>query len=280
MAILAQKENKLQKQTMTKVLNIVTIGLQIVITFVATICVYMVYALFDNDFGFDGLFGLVIIQPIIGVILSLITIFLCLLVGLPIRLNKNLNRWWTTHFYISLLGVVCGLTFLVLAFLPNLQHTVTTEIDGQATIKHVPNFYFAITGWFLTAFSLLHLYPPPQLTDKIKSMFQKDLIETPDIKEKIYSDFGDKAEIVIKTLRVAIAKHDYINSGRILRCIIHLADKNFESLTKYINNAISDPRDVMYWAEYVNKEQGFEGNPKRVRDFNKTFQNCENNVHQ
>ncbi len=111
-------------------------------------------------------------------------------------------------------------------------------------------------------------------------MLQKDMIETPDIKEKIYSDFGDKAESVMKTLREAIEKHDYINSGRILRCIIYLADKNFEALKKYIDNAIGDPRDVMYWAEYVNREKGFQGDPKRVRDFNKTFQNCENDVHE
>lgn len=265
---------------MTKVFTILTIGLQVALTFVATVCVYMVYALLDSDFGFDGLFGLVIIQPIIGAILSLLTIFVCSLVGLPIRLNKNLNHWWTTHFYISLLGAVCGLTFLALALLPNLQDTVTTQIDGQETIKHIPNSYLAITGWFLTAFSLLHLYPPRQLTDKIKSLFQKDFIETPDIKEKIHSDFGDKAEVAIKTLRAAIAKHDYLNSGRLLRCIIYLADKNIEALKKYIDNAIGDPRDVMYWAEYINREQGFEGNPKRVRDFNKTFQNCENDVHE
>ncbi len=119
-----------------------------------------------------------------------------------------------------------------------------------------------------------------QLTNKIKSMFQKDFLETPDIKEKIYSDFGDRAETVINTLREAIEKHDYMNNGRILRCIIYLADKNLEALTKYIDNAIWDPRDVMYWAEYINNEQGFEGNPKRVRDFNKTFQFCENDVYE
>ncbi len=111
-------------------------------------------------------------------------------------------------------------------------------------------------------------------------MSQKDFIETPDIKEKIHTDFGDNAETVIKTLREAIAEHDYINSERLLRCIIYLMDKKLETLTKYINNAINDPRDVMYWAEYINREQGFEGNPRRVRNFNKTFQNCENDVHE
>jgi len=111
-------------------------------------------------------------------------------------------------------------------------------------------------------------------------MFQKDLIETPDIKERIYADFGDKSEVVVKALRTAITKHDYINQSRILRCILYLANKNFEALTKYIEQAIWDPRDVMFGAEYINREQGFEGNPRRVRDFNKTFQNCENDVHE
>lgn len=261
---------------MNKAFSILTIGLQVALTFVATVCVYMVYALLDSDFGFDGLFGLVLIQPIIGAILSLLTIFVCSLLGLPIRLNVNLHNWWTTHFYISLLGAVCGLTFLGFAILPSFQDTVATQIDGQESIKNIPNFYLAITGWFLTAFSLLHLYPPRQLIDKVKSLFQKDLIESPDIIEKIHSDFGDKADLVIQTLRAAIAKHDYINHGRILRCIIYLADKNIDALKKYIDNAIGDPRDVMFWAEYINRGEG--ETPKRVRDFNKTFQNSENDI--
>lgn len=109
-------------------------------------------------------------------------------------------------------------------------------------------------------------------------MFQKDFIETPDIKEKIYSDFGDKAEVAIKTLRAAIAKHDYINHSRILRCIIYLADKDLRALTSYIDSAIGDPRDVMLWAEYINLREM--ETPRRVRDFNKTFQNCENDVNE
>ena len=160
---------------MTKLFTILTIGLQFKLAFVSTVCIYMVYAILDSNFGFDGLFGLIIFQPIIGAILSHFTIFVCSLIGLPIRMNKNLNHWWTTHFYISLLGAVCGLIFLALAFLPNFQDTVTTQIDGQATIKNIPNSFLAYTGWFLTAFSFLHLYPPRQLTDKIKIYVSKGL---------------------------------------------------------------------------------------------------------
>ena len=56
--------------------------------------------------------------------------------------------------------------------------------------------------------------------------------------------------------------------------------KSKVDLTKYIEQAIWDPRDVMFGAEYINREQGFEGHPRRMRDFTKTFQNCENDVHE
>ncbi|HTO16509.1 MAG TPA: hypothetical protein VLZ83_12110 [Edaphocola sp.] len=158
---------------MNKTITILTLGLQIALTFIATFCIYMVFALLDNDFGFDGLFGLVIFQPIIAIILSSLTIFICLIVGLPIRLNNKLNYWWTTHFYISIIGTVIGLTFLLLALLPTFKETVTYDLDGQPTLKQIPNSIFSISGWLLTAFSLLHIYPPRQLTEKVKTFFKK-----------------------------------------------------------------------------------------------------------
>jgi hypothetical protein len=83
-----------------------------------------------------------------------------MIAGLPVRLNKKLNHWWTTNFYISIIGTVCGLTLLLLALLPNFNETATLIIDGQETLKQIPNTILSCAGWFLTAFSLLHLYPP------------------------------------------------------------------------------------------------------------------------
>lgn len=154
---------------MSKIITILTIGLQIALTFTATCCIYMIFALLDNDFGFDGLFGLFTVQPIIAIIFSGLTIFICLILGLPIRLNNKLNYWWTTHFYVSIIGTVFGLTFLFLALLPTFRETVTTDLDGQQTLKQVPNTAFAIIGWFVTAFSLIHIYPPLRLTNLFKS---------------------------------------------------------------------------------------------------------------
>ena len=157
---------------MGKMITILMLLLQIAFTFIATFCIYMVFALFDNDFGFDGFFGLIIFQPIMGILLSGFTIFVCFIIGLPIRLNKKLNYWWTTNFFIPIIGTVLGLIFLFMALLPTFSETVTYELDGEPALKKIPNSIFSIVGWLLTAFSLLHIYPPKQLTKKLESMIR------------------------------------------------------------------------------------------------------------
>jgi amino acid transporter len=158
---------------MNKAITIMTLGLQIALTFIATICIYMLFALLDSNFGFDGLFGLAVFQPILAVTLSGLTIFVCLILGLPIRLNNKLHYWWTTNFYIPIIGTAIGLTFLFLALLPTFNETVTYDLDGELTLKQIPNSMLSITGWLLTAFSILHIYPPRQLTERVKDFFQK-----------------------------------------------------------------------------------------------------------
>lgn len=158
---------------MNKTITLLTLGLQIALTFIATFCIYMVFALLDSDFGFDGLFGLVLFQPIMAIILSVLTIFICLILGLPIRLINKLNNWWTSNSYLPIIGIIIGLTFLLMALLPAFSETVAFELDGEPTLKQIPNPIFSITGWLLTSFSILHIYPPRQLTEKAKDFFQK-----------------------------------------------------------------------------------------------------------
>jgi hypothetical protein len=102
------------------------------------------------------------------------------------------------------------------------------------------------------------------------------MIDFIDINERIKTDFGDKASDAVEILKDAVGKTDYLNHPRIIRCIIFLADKNIENLKLHIQTAINDPRDVMFWAEYARCD--IEQNPKRVRDFNKTFDQSEKNV--
>ena len=102
------------------------------------------------------------------------------------------------------------------------------------------------------------------------------MINAKDIRERIESDFGDKALIVFKIFDDAISKTDYLNHSRIIRCIIFLAEHDVEKLQKNIEAATDDPRDVMLWAEYEN--QGQAERPKRIRDFNKTFDQADKDV--
>jgi hypothetical protein len=95
------------------------------------------------------------------------------------------------------------------------------------------------------------------------------MINTPDIQNRINVDFGIHAGEVCNILSEAIAKTNYLNEKRTLRCILFLAEKDVSKLKDNILMATADPRDVMLCAEYENSGSSF--NPKRLRDFNKPF---------
>lgn len=98
-----------------------------------------------------------------------------------------------------------------------------------------------------------------------------------DISQRIKHDFNDSAEKVFEILIDAISKTDYLKTDRIIRCVIFLSKGDIDKLEHNIAIAISDPRDVMLYAEYENlNDKDFKY--KRVRDFNKTFENCTENV--
>ena len=83
------------------------------------------------------------------------------------------------------------------------------------------------------------------------------------IRFKSEYDFADK--ILTKYL----IQNEYLNSDRIIRCVIFLANNGIESFKSSLDSAKGDPRDVMYWAEY---EGDFKNHKvKQIRNFNKTF---------
>lgn len=90
-----------------------------------------------------------------------------------------------------------------------------------------------------------------------------------DISERIESVFGDNQGTVVDILNDRLEEVEYLRNERILRCIIFLAGNSVISLIKHLEVAENDPRDVMYWAEYI--ERTSLGDAKRVRDFNKPF---------
>ena len=97
-----------------------------------------------------------------------------------------------------------------------------------------------------------------------------------DINVKIYTDFGANVNKATTMLIDAINKVDYLKTDRVIRCIVFLAKGNLTDLNKYIEAATFDIRDVMLWAEY--EKLSGDLNYRRQRDFNKTFQECSNDV--
>jgi hypothetical protein len=91
----------------------------------------------------------------------------------------------------------------------------------------------------------------------------KDIIQ--EMKIRFDTDFDLANQILTEYL----TENDYLDSDRIIRCVVFLADNGIESFKSFLESAKGDPRDVMWWAEYENRESL--DNNKRVRDFSKPF---------
>ena len=97
-----------------------------------------------------------------------------------------------------------------------------------------------------------------------------------DIINRIKSDFEKDSNKALEILKNRLKELEYLDNDRIIRCIIYLSKGSIKELNNFINVAQQDLRDVMMFAEY--KEGSNFENFKRLRDFNKTFEECEKNV--
>jgi hypothetical protein len=154
---------------MRKTAFVLSLLFQLFVTFATLFVIYIIYALLDVDDAdmINGI-GFVVFQPLFGFILTSITILICFVLGLPIRLKSKVRKWWLTRPLLPIIGVVLGLLLLLLAFSPNLTATKQVVLNGETVDKKLPNPSVSITGWFLTAFCLLHFYPQSFL-----SLFRK-----------------------------------------------------------------------------------------------------------
>ena len=137
-----------------------TILFQLFLTFGVLFLIYMVFAILDNDEA-DMIteLGLLTIHPLFAAIFSSITIIACILLGLPIRFNSKLNIWWTDKPFVSISVGIIGLILLLLSLNQNFTESTKVTINEEEVMKQIPNTTLALTGWFLTGFSLLHFYP-------------------------------------------------------------------------------------------------------------------------
>jgi hypothetical protein len=147
---------------MKKIATLSTFVFQLLLTYGVLFSIYMTFAILDNDEAdLISESALLIIHPIYAIILSTITIGCCFIFGLPIRLISKLNKWWSSKPILVILGILAGTTFLLLSLKSNFADHTTVVVDGENKIKQIPNLAMACTGWFLTAFVLLHFYPIP-----------------------------------------------------------------------------------------------------------------------
>jgi hypothetical protein len=91
-----------------------------------------------------------------------------------------------------------------------------------------------------------------------------------DIIEKIKKDFSYDAKVVIDLFLSTMKEHKSIEHPRIIRSIIYLSQGDLFELKHYLKMAVSDWRDVIYFAEYETPSNGTV--KKRVRDFNNQFE--------
>ena len=99
------------------------------------------------------------------------TIAICFLVGMPIRLIPKVFDWWCRHQVIPVILLTIGILCCFLSIQPQFIVTVTEAEGAGLTIKKIPNSYILVSGWFLTAFSLTHLYFKP-LLNSVRKIFK------------------------------------------------------------------------------------------------------------
>lgn len=141
--------------------RIITITYQVITTLILLLIVYITLVMLDYNGGIDSFIGVIIFQPLIGLIISFITISICILAGLPIRLYKPLNDWWLSHQLIPILMIISGVILIIVSFSPAFRDIATyydDEIEMEIT-REVPDTILLATGWFSIAFFNLHFYP-------------------------------------------------------------------------------------------------------------------------
>ncbi|ABG57868.1 protein chain elongation factor EF-Tu [Cytophaga hutchinsonii ATCC 33406] len=88
-----------------------------------------------------------------------------------------------------------------------------------------------------------------------------------DIKHKLRADFGEKYPEAFRSMQRFIISDNAFQNPRIIRAVIYLANKNILQLEKTIQQARTDWRDILLWAEYQEEN----GQTIQVRDFTNEF---------
>ncbi|MFZ6013710.1 MAG: hypothetical protein ACOYXT_25450 [Bacteroidota bacterium] len=141
------------------ILAIITL-LQMIVAFLVTFSLYMMLAISDYTGGIDKFAGLMVIQPVLGAIFAVLTVVICFIIGLPIRVISTVRHWWIARTFVPVLGIAFGLILLILSYLSPWRGSVSEIADGFELQQEIPNLTLVLSGWFATTFFILHTFPP------------------------------------------------------------------------------------------------------------------------
>jgi hypothetical protein len=88
-----------------------------------------------------------------------------------------------------------------------------------------------------------------------------------DIDRYIKDRFGEHAVLAASLIEEHVEKHPD-HSGRVVRCVLYLADGSLDELADMLEAASRDYRDVIFWAEYTDYTAQ---EPRRIRNFSMPF---------
>lgn len=98
------------------------------------------------------------------------SMFICFIIGLPIRLIDRVRTWWIGKPLINLVLLLTGLILLFCNSLPFFNQTSFRTDYGELTTYSVTDPRVVVAGWLLTCFSLLHFYPDSIVKFKRKQL--------------------------------------------------------------------------------------------------------------
>lgn len=82
---------------------------------------------------------------------------------------------------------------------------------------------------------------------------------------KVCDDFGNQSDLALSRIERLAERFQEVYrepaSPRIIRCVLHLASGDVDSLEQYIDTCLKDYRDIILWAEYDSEgNRVFSGN--------------------
>lgn len=156
-----------------KTIHIILFVIQAGFSMLTLLLLYLSFALFDPGIAHKGLLSMFFIQPPRAMLFSGITVLICTLAGLYLRLNRTAFRWWTRHFYLALLLIFFGFVCILLSGSGSFADVYVQQTASGEVRREVPDAYMFLSGWFILTFGMMHLFPPYAMLEWITRIAER-----------------------------------------------------------------------------------------------------------